>query len=592
MKSPINISVLRGPQFYKFSDCYLDTVERRLFKKNQRLEIAPKALEVLQVLIENAGEVVSKDQLLSEIWGESFVEEGNLPVQVSKLRRALGATKDEPYIVTESGVGYKFVARVRMVDDDEWAEIIENELAEKEDGKQRFTSVAVMPILNVSDDDETEYLSDGITEGIINSLSRVPDLRVVARNTVFQFKDKKIDVKKLGRRLRVATMLTGRMRAVRDNVVISVELTKVADGSQIWGAQYNRHFDDIFKIQAEIINEIVTELRGQIEALMLEEIRLSEGSSGAQRSFLMGRYFLRKGGAVNIREAINYFHDAIATDPTFQPAYLELANCHLINHAYDLSDHAEIVRMCSRLLSQASTLRGDPAGISCLRARIAMNLEWDFAEARRQFEASLRIRPDFGSCLCSYANLLMSTGKPNLALEVSKKILREDPASTRNQRTAARVLYRSEQFRSALLILEETLKMDPTNYDTLLLSAANNVELGNFELALEQISSAEQSFEGIEAKSLKGYLFAMRGENEDALDIVNQLNKLPRTANVQNLYSAYIFAALGEAGESLDYVERAVAEHEMNVISLRTNPMLANIRDVPRFSELLSKAGL
>ncbi|MDH3495049.1 MAG: winged helix-turn-helix domain-containing protein, partial [Acidobacteriota bacterium] len=215
MKNPIDISIFRGPQFYAFSDCYLDTVERRLFKKNRRLDVTPKALEVLQVLIENAGQVVSKDELLGQIWGESFVEEGNLPVQISKLRSALGANKDEPYIVTESGVGYKFVSRVKMVDDDEWSDIIENELSKREDGKHQYTSIAIMPLLNENGDEEVEYLSEGITESLINSLSRVSELRVIARNTVFQFKDKEIDIKKLGRRLRVATILTGRVRLVR-----------------------------------------------------------------------------------------------------------------------------------------------------------------------------------------------------------------------------------------------------------------------------------------------------------------------------------------------------------------------------------------
>ncbi|MDH3531172.1 MAG: winged helix-turn-helix domain-containing protein, partial [Acidobacteriota bacterium] len=466
MKNPIDISIFRGPQFYAFSDCYLDTVERRLFKKNRRLDVTPKALEVLQVLIENAGQVVSKDELLGQIWGESFVEEGNLPVQISKLRSALGANKDEPYIVTESGVGYKFVSRVKMVDDDEWSDIIENELSKREDGKHQYTSIAIMPLLNENGDEEVEYLSEGITESLINSLSRVSELRVIARNTVFQFKDKEIDIKKLGRRLRVATILTGRVRLVRDNLVIGVELSKVSDGTQIWGTKVNEPFDDIFEVQERISEAIGSELRFRISELRTSPANpISDYDSESFRLFLKGRYYLRKGGADNLPRAISCFQGSLSIDPTRQDVYLDLANCQILRLAYDLTTLDLVRADTKKLLRQAQALVGDEAGVLCLKGRIAMNLEWKFSEARKLFEKSLEINPKFSSCLCSYANLLATLREFSEAMSISRRILRLDPLSVRNLRTVARIFYRSEQYEAAIVVLEEALELDPMNYD-------------------------------------------------------------------------------------------------------------------------------
>lgn len=245
MSRPFDISKLRGPQFYKFRDCYFDAVERKLYKKSKRVEVSNRALEVLHVLIEYAGEIVTKDDFIGQIWGESFVEEQNIAVHVSRLRKALNFESKNPAIITESGRGYRFIADVTEVDDDEWAEIIENELSPIKDGKKQYSSIAIMPLESEESDEDIEYLADGITENVINSLSGVEDLRVISRNSVFEFKGKDIDLKKIGRRLRVATILTGRIRVVKGRVIVGVELNKAADGSQIWGTQFNEEFDDI-----------------------------------------------------------------------------------------------------------------------------------------------------------------------------------------------------------------------------------------------------------------------------------------------------------------------------------------------------------
>lgn len=593
MKNGIDISILRGPQFYSFSDCYLDTVERRLFKKYKRLDVTPRALEVLQVLIENAGQVVSKDELLHQIWGESFVEESNLAVQISKLRTALGASKREPYIVTESGVGYRFVSKVKMVNDDEWSDIIENELSIREDGKQQFTSIAVMPLLNENGDEEIQYLADGITESLINTLSQNQELRVVARNTVFQFKDKEIDLKNLGRRLRVATLLTGRVRLVQEYIVIAVELSKVADGSHIWGTQKNEPIDDIFQIQERISKRICDELQ-----LRINKLNNPNREAESEHDFesyclnLKGRYFVRKSGADNLPKAIDCFQQALSINPMNHDAYVDLANCHILMHLYDLTTFYEARTEASKLLKQASALSQESSKVLWLKGVIALDLEWNLLEAGKLFQQALDKDPNSGTCNSSYANLLAHVEMFSEAMSVAKRLLRLDPISAKNKISAARILYRSEQFASSLVLLKEASELDPVSYDNAILQAANYIELNDFDLTLEQIERARRIYNGFELFALEGYSYGKAGRVKEANDLIHKLTKLAKTAPVPHVYFAYIYAGLNDVEKAFARISESIDCHEINILSLRSTPMFANLRSDRRYDVTIKQIGL
>lgn len=252
---------------YKFGNCYLNTTERRVIKNGKFLELTPKTLDVLQLLVESRGEIITKDEILGKVWNGSFVEEGNLAVHISKLRRSLGASKTEPFIETVQGSGYRFVSAVKIVADDEWRKHLpagDNRYPGKFPGDFIFDSIAVLPLENESGDPEIEYLADGLTEDFINTLSQNPDLKVIARNTVFRYKNKDADAQEVGETLGVKAVLTGRIRIIKDNLMISVELTKVEDGRQLWGTQISQPFSDIVEVQEKIISAVAEKLRSEI----------------------------------------------------------------------------------------------------------------------------------------------------------------------------------------------------------------------------------------------------------------------------------------------------------------------------------------
>src|SRR5215204_6272215 len=191
-------------KIYKFRNFYLNPAERQVIKGENCLELTSRTFDVLQLLLENGGDVLTKDEILGKVWNGNFVEEGNLAVHISKLRRLLDETKDQPFIETVQGSGYRFVAPVQRISQSDWEKRLSgiNPLPpENVSHEWTFDSIAVLPLQNESGDVEIEYLADGLTESFINSLSRLPNLKVIARNTVFRYKNKISDAKEVGETL-------------------------------------------------------------------------------------------------------------------------------------------------------------------------------------------------------------------------------------------------------------------------------------------------------------------------------------------------------------------------------------------------------
>lgn len=307
-------------QVYKFENCYLHTTERRVIKNEKYLELTPKTFDVLQFLVEKRGEIVMKDEILGQVWNGSFVEEGNLAVHISKLRRLLGASKTQPFIETVSGSGYRFVSSVKTVSDAEWQKQISLESfsnGNKPSDKFTFDSIAVLPLQNESSDSEIDYLADGLTESFINSLSHISDLKVIARNTVFRYKNKEVEAQEVGETLGVKTVLTGRIRLIKDRLLISIELTKTEGGAQIWGTQLNHPFSDIVEVQEKIILAVSEKLEseiGQVAKNFL--IKPITHDSESYRLYLKGKHFFEKRTVEDMYKAIEYFQKSVLYDPT------------------------------------------------------------------------------------------------------------------------------------------------------------------------------------------------------------------------------------------------------------------------------------
>jgi len=276
-RDPSDLASTTTPQpadhIYQFGSFCLNQAEQQLLHDGEPIRLTPKLFDVLLVLIQNKGCLVTKDRLLKEVWPDAFVEEANLSVSIARLRKALAENVAErQYIETVPKRGYRFVAYVSELND-ESAGIAKTVLSEESlmierqnvsERNQIFYSVAVLPFDNESSDPDAEYLSAGLMESIINSLSQFRDLRVMARNTVCLYQGRDINLRTVGRKLGVRSVLAGRIIRLGETLIIRTELVDVMKGWQLWGEQYQTKVSDILVVQEEMAKEISERLRTKL----------------------------------------------------------------------------------------------------------------------------------------------------------------------------------------------------------------------------------------------------------------------------------------------------------------------------------------
>ncbi|MCA1573985.1 MAG: winged helix-turn-helix domain-containing protein, partial [Acidobacteria bacterium] len=322
---------------YHFGPYHLDASQRVLLRDGKPVSLTLKAFDTLMALVQKQGHVVEKNDLMKLVWPDACVEDSNLTQNIFTLRKVLGETAEgSKYIETVPRRGYRFVAPV-----DEVLEVSSTLAKTAESyqaigqtsylpGSRTTRFLAVLPFINVSNDSETEYLSDGITESIINSLAQLPLLRVMSRSTVFRYKSSELDAQRIGRELGVDAVLVGRVHSYDQRLVIGAELVDVANGWQLWGKSYDHEAGAIFEVQDEIARQISAALRLRLSGE--EERRLAKRhtrSTEAYQFYLKGRFDWSKYTKEGLEQAIDHFRQAIDLDPNYALAYAGIVDCYL-----------------------------------------------------------------------------------------------------------------------------------------------------------------------------------------------------------------------------------------------------------------------
>jgi TolB-like protein len=398
---------------YHFGRYRLDASQRVLLRDGKPVSLTLKAFDTLIALVQKQGHVVNKDDLMKQVWPDACVEDSNLTQNIFTLRKVLGETAEgSKYIETVPRRGYRFVAPV-----DEVREVSSTLSKNTESypavgqtsdvaGTRTTRFLAVLPFVNVSNDADTEYLSDGITESIINSLAQLPLLRVMSRSTVFRYKRSELDARQIGRELGVDAVLVGRVHSHEQKLVIGAELVDVANGWQLWGESYDRGSGAIFEVQDEIARQISTALRLRLSGE--EERRLSQRqtrSTEAYQFYLKGRFHWTKYTKKGLEQAIEHFHQAIELDSTYALAYAGIVDCYL--------------RLATNYIPPADALpatRGLRAGendeaIPEAQQRLGMfkvRHEWDQKAAERESKRAIELKSAYPAAHQWHAAYLFS----------------------------------------------------------------------------------------------------------------------------------------------------------------------------------------
>lgn len=467
--------------------------------------------------------------------------------------------------------------------------------------RRPITSVAILPFVNDSKDPNAEYLSDGLTESIINSLSQLPNLKVMSRNAAFRFKGPNLDPLEAGRSLDVGAVLTGRLVKLDDNLVIKTELIKVADGSQLWGAEYKSSVADIFSVQDEVSKKISQSLRLRLSGEDEEKLaKRYTKDAEAYQLYLKGRYFWNKRNEEGFRNGIDFFRRAEEKDPTFALAFSGLADSYAL--LCDIGVVRPVDEMPKAKAAAQKAVDADPelAEAYTSRAFVRLAYDWDWLGAQSDFEQALKLNPKYPTAHQWYASYLMQMGKFSLAKHEIEEAHKLDPLSPIISANAGLYSYYEKNYDDAIAKYKTTLQSDPEFWVARHYLALAFVQKGMHDEAIvelrklikapssgpipDQIVEAES-----EASASLGFAYGRAGKQAEARAIISQLDALSKRRYVSPLYFAIVYAGLKDNDKAIEYLNKAFEARHPGLVLIRIEPMFDGLRGDERFKVLIKR---
>jgi TolB-like protein/DNA-binding winged helix-turn-helix (wHTH) protein/Tfp pilus assembly protein PilF len=619
-------------RLYEFGPFRLDPAEHKLLRGNEIVALTPKAFDTLLLLVRNSGHLMEKDDLIRMLWPNSFVEEGSLSNNIFLLRKALGEAPS--FIETVPRRGYRFIGAVRQfpgaattyvemppvgaptIASPPAKALWRNRTAlgiaavallaslgaaawfyrVPGRGGEAIDSVAVLPFVNASADPNSEYLSDGITESLINSLSQVPHLKVMSRDASFRYKGKETDAQTVGRDLGVRAVFKGRVTQRGDSLAISAELIDARDNSHIWGQQFSRQPSDIFGLQEEIAREMTTALRLRLtDEEQKRLVRSYTPNAEAYQDYLKGRYFWQKTG-LGLNKGAEYFQQAISKDPRYAQAYDGLADCYIYLAVFGFSSPTESYPKAEEAALKSLEIDGTLAEAHTSLARIKAEYDWDWSGAEREFQRAIELNPSYATAYQWHGGVLATMGRPEEAMANYRRALELDPLSPTINAALGQAFYYTRQYDQAIEQLQKTLELDPNlDFARAFLALAYLQKSMNEEAIAEFEKQVVTSHSHVWALADLGYAYAVAGRRTEAQRMLDQLkNQLSRQKFVPADAMGHIYVGLGEKGKAFEWLEKGYERHSIGLggVDLKVDPLWDPLRSDPRFADLLHRMNL
>jgi eukaryotic-like serine/threonine-protein kinase len=457
---------------------------------------------------------------------------------------------------------------------------------------QTIDSVAVLPFVNASGDPNAEYLSDGITESLINSLSQLPNLKIKSRDSVFRYKGQEVDAEQVGRRLDVRAIFKGRLTQQGDNLAISAELIDTRNDDHIWGQQYNRKFTEIFALQDEIAKEITTALRLRLTGG--DEKRLAKRyteNTEAYQLYLKGRYYWNRQGADNLNKGIEYFQQAIEKDPSYALAYSGIADCYFYLGLSGALPGKEAFSKSREAAVKALELDDALAEAHASLAKVMSNYDWNWSGAETEFQRAIALDPNDATVHQLYSFHLWKIGRFEEAISEAKRAVELDPLSLLNNRALGAAFYMARQYDQAIEQYKKTDELDPRFPLMCGCLAMAYIQKSMYKEALAELEKWLAISPGnASALAVLGYDYALEGKRAEAQKVLVKLSQLSKQRPVSSGDVAEIYAALGEKNKAFEWLEKGYEDRSISTI--KADPFLDPLRSDPRFADLLRRMNL
>lgn len=455
-------------------------------------------------------------------------------------------------------------------------------------------SIAVLPFENIGGGDEQEYFCDGLTEELINALSNIEELKVVARTSVFAYKGKMDDIRKIGRELNVENVLEGTVRKSGNQIRITAQLIDVADGFNLWSNRFDRELNNVFEIQDEIALAVVDHLRiNFLEDVKPRMIKRKTENSEAYDLFLQARFAMNQKTEEGLREAIQLYEQALEIDPGFALAYVGISDAY-----WDLSIFSSVPASQVYAEAKASAMKAMKIDDSLAEAHAALAdikiYERDWAGAGMEFERALDLNPGLAYVRNFYGYHLMCMGRFDRAIYELKRAIELDPQGMSNVRSLGRIFYCAGRYDEAKDILEEALDINPNIPFTHFILGLVYLKMEMYPEALtvlekEKVLSAERS---PIVDCVMGIVLQEMSELEKARSVFENLNSLTRESSISPYWLAALAFSLGEKERGYGLLERAYTDRDVWLREINVDPLFAAVRKDPQFQGLIERLGL
>jgi eukaryotic-like serine/threonine-protein kinase len=451
-------------------------------------------------------------------------------------------------------------------------------------------SIAILPFANDTASPDAEYLSDGITESIINSLSQLPNLRVSARSLVFRYKGKDVDPRTAGQELNVRAVLTGRVVQRGNTLTVQTELVDAGTGSQLWGQQYNRQLAEILTVQEDIASEISGRLQSRLTGEELRRMtkRYTEDTE-AYQLYLRGRYNWNKGTIEGFEKAIDYFQQATEKDPKYGLAYAGLADSNLSLGTYWVESISEAKAAAMKALQIDDSLAEAHVAVG----NIKLLLDWDWASADKEYKRAIQLAPSLALAHNQYGMYLAAMGRLDEAVAAVQRALELEPLSPIINSDLAWYLLYGGKYDRAAEQFRKTLEIDTSYVSAHWGLGITYRQLGMFKEAINELNKAlDLSGASPVISGHVGYTYAASGDAAAARKVLDELNQLSKRRYVSSVGVALIHTGLGDKDRAFEALQRAYDEHDFSLVFLKVAPWFQSLRTDNRFRDLLSRMSL
>ncbi|MBA4123811.1 MAG: winged helix-turn-helix domain-containing protein [Acidobacteria bacterium] len=633
-------------QIYEFGKFRLDATKRLLLRDNgESVPLTPKVFDTLLYLVQNAGKIIEKDELMREIWTDTVVEENNLSQNISILRRVLGEKRGEHrFIATIPGQGFKFVASVEVSSSKfQVPSLVESEIehlklqnepennnkpesrnlkpetnqnrsqkifafaalvlliavgaavyfwqAQTKSVSSPIKTVAVLPFKPLVAVNRDEALEIGMADTLISQLGNNREIIVRPLSSVRKFGNLEQDANSAGRELGVDAILDGSIQRWGDKIRVNIRLVKVFDGTLLWTGTFDEKFTDIFVVQDVISNRVAAAL-----ALRLggdEKMRLTKRYTEnveAYQLYLRGRFHIFKLTPPEMNKGISYFQQAIAIDPNYALAYAGIADAYR-----SLALGGEMLPTEFLPKSKAAAQKAIEIDETLSEAHTALGMtifwyDWDWNEAENQFRRALELNPNSAEAHLFYAHLLSNTGRHAEALFEIKLARELDPLFPFANALEGLFLIHAGQTDEALARVQKTVELEPNFWMPYLFASWAYIEKEMYAEAINEARRARKlSPVQTTAISFDGYALAKSGKRDEARVVLNELLKLSTGRFVSPSHIALVYNGLGEQDETFAWLERGFQQRDPKMTFLKVDPKWNNLRSEPRFIDLMRR---